>query len=60
MKTKYIYRGVVVEDAEENKTLKQQMNRPDLIYRGIHHDGERTVEPKADKKDLFYRGAHYA
>lgn len=60
MKTKYIYRGVVVEHAEEAQTLKQQMNRPDLIYRGVHHDGERTVEPKADKKDLFYRGAHYA
>jgi len=58
--SKYIYRGVVVERVEKLATLAQQIRRPSLVYRGVHHDGERTIEPTAEKKDLFYRGAHYA
>jgi hypothetical protein len=57
---KYIYRGVVVDTPEQRSTLAQQMRRPALVYRGIKHDGERTLDPTPNTQNAFYRGAQYA
>lgn len=63
--TKLIYRGVAYE-AGQNKTNTEQnaangrvYRRPQLVYRGVAHNGVRTLE-RAGHGDspmaLFYRG----
>ena len=44
--TKLLYRGVAYEAAPKRaQTLTEQMQRPELTYRGVEHDGEQAVEP---------------
>lgn len=60
--TKLLYRGVAYEKAgKPAQTLAEQMQRPELTYRGIEHDGERAIEP-APTRDvpMFYRGQRFA
>lgn len=60
--TKLLYRGVAYENAEKpTQTLADQMQRPELTYRGVAHDGERAIDP-APARDIpmFYRGQRFA
>ncbi len=57
-----VYRGVpYAETPKARQSLADQMQRPNLTYRGIHHDGERAVEPQTrNDVPLVYRGHRYA
>ena len=60
--TKLLYRGVAYEAAPKRaQTLTEQMQRPELTYRGVEHDGEKAVEPSVTLDvPMFYRGQRFA
>ncbi|MEO0464977.1 MAG: hypothetical protein AAF216_00420 [Pseudomonadota bacterium] len=53
-----IYRGVAyTTQTDAPKSLAEQMKKPQLVYRGIAHDGERAIPIATSRKDdQFYRG----
>ena len=60
--TKLLYRGVAYEAAPKRaQTLTEQMQRPELTYRGVEHDCEKAVEPSVTRDvPMFYRGQRFA
>lgn len=60
--TKLVYRGVAY-DTEQNKPEQQRVyRRPHLVYRGVEHNGVRTIETKKHgfTGKLIYRGQEFA
>lgn len=56
--TKLVYRGVAY-DANEKKEEPRIVRRPELVYRGVVHNGIRTLEQTnrtTETPHLFYRG----
>ena len=55
---KLIYRGIEYV-ADQNKAEPRVFRRPQLVYRGVAHNGVRTLEQtgtSAGVLDLIYRG----
>jgi uncharacterized protein DUF4278 len=56
--TKMIYRGAEY-DADQKKAEDRVFRRPELVYRGIEHNGVRTHDQNkqgAGLVELIYRG----
>ncbi len=60
--TKMIYRGAEY-DADQHKAEERIFRRPELVYRGIEHNGVRTHDQNKQGTGLFgliYRGTRLA
>ena len=60
--TKLVYRGVAY-DADQKKPEERVYSRPELFYRGVAHNGVRTIEaskPTGFTAKLIYRGQQLA
>lgn len=60
--TKMTYRGVAY-DADQKKPEERIFRRPELVYRGIEHNGVRTHDQQTKQgglAELIYRGIKLA
>ena len=59
--TRLIYRGHAIREASAApQTLAAQMRKPELVYRGVLHDGTHPVDPAPRDRTLVYRGYRFA
>lgn len=56
---KQIYRGVAFDPATA-KVEDRVISRPHLYYRGVEHNGVKTIEQRHNVSDMFYRGLRVA
>ena len=59
---KLIYRGVAF-DADQKKTEERIFRRPQLVYRGVEHNGVRITGQTSNSSGaskLIYRGFRFA
>lgn len=58
-----VYRGVA-HDGEAAKKVERIVSRPQMFYRGVEHNGVRTLNSQesvlANAFTLFYRGTRLA